>query len=371
MISTITIDGRAISVALHQSLEDLAQLQDTWRELLSTSSSDGAFVSWHWMYTWAEHFIKGERRLFVLVVSEGSHVIGIAPWYIDRASTGPVRIREIRFLGVPEGGSDYLDVIARKRKERIVAEALLATLTGTLASSWDVLALKEIPSDSQFLTHFIAQLRRNGKHYSIEEGSFCPGIQLPSSFDAYLGQLSAHCRQSFRRKMRRLRANDGVEHVVVKSKAADRFVEFRDLHERRWGQPMNGLFELVSSYAARTAGRDAWQPELSLLSVNGRTIAGLVHLTKGRRIFHYLMAVDRTFNKQLSVGTLMCGINIETAIEGGFLEYDFLKGEEAYKLRFMNRARRSINISVPNRTLRSMSAWTFGAVTALGKMVLR
>jgi CelD/BcsL family acetyltransferase involved in cellulose biosynthesis len=83
------------------------------------------------------------------------------------------------------------------------------------------------------------------------------------------------------------------------------------------------------------------------------------------------MAVDRTFNKQLSIGNLICGLNIQAAIDAGFTEYDFLKGEEVYKLKFMNRARRSLNFRLHNRTGRSLTAWTAAAATGLVKIFIR
>jgi len=98
------------------------------------------------------------------------------------------------------------------------------------------------------------------------------------------------------------------------------------------------------------------QAQLSLLTVRERPVAGLLHLTRRQAIYQYLMAVDRTFNRRISVGSLICAMSIQAAIEAGFVEYDFLKGPEDYKLRFMNRAIRSINICVHNKTLRSLSA---------------
>jgi CelD/BcsL family acetyltransferase involved in cellulose biosynthesis len=86
-------------------------------------------------------------------------------------------------------------------------------------------------------------------------------------------------------------------------------------------------------------------------------------------MYQYLMAVDRTFNTRLSLGTLMCGMNIQAAIEAGFTEYDFLKGEEPYKLALMNAGRRAMNVTLHNRTLPAVSAWSLRTANGLRKIL--
>jgi len=96
-----------------------------------------------------------------------------------------------------------------------------------------------------------------------------------------------------------------------------------------------------------------------------------VHLTRGRTMYQYLMAVDRSFNRPISIGNLICGMNIERAIEAGYQEYDFLKSEEDYKFQFMTRGRRAMNLTLHNRSARSIAAWVFRAAQSLGKILLR
>src|SRR5262249_2664674 len=161
---------------------------------------------------------------------------------------------------------------------------------------------------------------------------------------------------------RALLSNGGVEHTVLRGEHETRagLPVFRELYERRWGRSMDGLYTIMTGYLPRAS--HAWPLELSLLKVHGRPVAGLVHLTKDRTKWRSLMAVDRKFNKTLSRGSLIWGLNIQGAIEEGFTEYDFLKTGEDYKLQWMNCARRSMNIRIHNRTLRSLSAWSGRAI---------
>jgi CelD/BcsL family acetyltransferase involved in cellulose biosynthesis len=366
---TVVAEGHDLTIVLAETFEDLDELRCGWTGLLGRSYSKSPFMTWEWLSTWSRQFIRADRRLMVMAFSDGAELVGIAPLYMDYVRRGPLKVREIGFLGVPDAGSDYLDVIAKRGKESVVADAMLAALVGPLASSWDTLTLKEIPAESPFLAQLILKIRKRQRHYSIEEGSFCPSVDLPRDFQSYLKQLTSHGRQAYRRKLRRL-LKGNVEHICARGEAVGPALNiFRALYEKRWGQPMNGLFTLVDNYRLQPAS--AWQVEVSLLHVDAQPIAGLVHLVGHGKVYQYLMAVDRTFNKQLSIGNLMCGLNIQAAIDGGFTEYDFLKGEEFYKLKFMNRARRSLNLRLHNRTPRSLSAWVAASVNGFGKIVLR
>jgi CelD/BcsL family acetyltransferase involved in cellulose biosynthesis len=367
----VTVDGRGLRVTLIEDLDGLETLREPWTRVGQSAATQSAFLTWEWLSAWSRCFVRDGRRLLVLAVADGPDVIGIAPWYVDLV--GPFRLRQVGFLGLPDAASDYLDVIATRTKERLVAEALVEVLFGPLGTRWDTLALKDIPAESPFLSRFLSVLRRAGKAYTVDEGSFCPCVQLPGSFDAYLAQLSSHARQAYRRKMRVLKSKGRVEHVVLTEPGDVRreLATFRDLYERRWGrsQATDDLFGLLRAYHPRAAG--AWNVELSLLQVDGRAIAGLLHLTRGPLMYQYLMAIDRSFNPSVSVGTLICGLNIERAIGAGFAEYDFLKSEEEYKFRFMTRGRRALNVTVHKRTARSLVAWSLRAAQHLGKILLR
>jgi hypothetical protein len=45
------------------------------------------------------------------MVYKNNDLVGIAPFYLKNDKYGPFKMRQIEFLGTPEAGSDYLDVI--------------------------------------------------------------------------------------------------------------------------------------------------------------------------------------------------------------------------------------------------------------------
>jgi CelD/BcsL family acetyltransferase involved in cellulose biosynthesis len=368
---TVRAGDRDVTIAVVETLDGLRGLESDWRKLLSDSASASGFLTWEWLCTWAETFLKNERRLAVLTFTAGDMLVGIAPFYRHTVKRGPLRLREIGFLGGPDGGSDYLDVIAARGKEQLVAQGLLAVLRGPLARTWDTLHLTDVRGQSAFMAQFFLELRRCGKQYSVAEGAYCPQVALPPSFEAYLAGLSSHGRQAYRRKLRALHAAGQVDHVIHRGPEAVReaLPGFRQLYERRWGHDASELFDLITGYLPRS--ERAWLVELSLLRIEQQAVAGLLQLTSGRTVYQYLMAVDRRFHPSLSVGNLICGLNISAAIDAGFDTYDFLKGEEPYKFQFMNRACRSFNVTVHNRTLRAMAGWTLDASSDFIKILIR
>src|SRR5439155_74702 len=83
-------------------------LAESWNALLTSSSANVIFLTWEWLYAWAECFWDSDCELFVLVVSRAGELVGIAPWCIRVRSEGFGAIRQIEFLGASDVASEYL-----------------------------------------------------------------------------------------------------------------------------------------------------------------------------------------------------------------------------------------------------------------------
>ena len=71
-------------VKLIDSFEKWGGILNYWNELLMQSRSDTIFLTWEWLYTWAECFLGSDRKLFILAVYHKEKLIGLAPWCIHR-----------------------------------------------------------------------------------------------------------------------------------------------------------------------------------------------------------------------------------------------------------------------------------------------
>lgn len=322
------------------SREGMAAIAKPWNDLLAASRSDTIFLSWGWHFAWVECFGRAERELYILMVYNENTLIGIAPWCIRKAKYGPFPMRRIEFLGTPEAGSDYLDVFAKKGSEKEVARAIYHFLFGEAASQWDCLGLSDVPSDSLFLLHFMEQMRGDGRYFEVEAGAFCPSLALPESREDFLARLSPNRRQQYSRHARLLEREGKVRYESFKrEQVGPALKEFGALYRQRWNDA-DALLHFVEKVLLHCQGADKVQ--LDLLSVEGKSIAGLLHLRCGERLLMYLMAVDHSFNKSISIGNIVVGRSIERAIADGCSEYNFLKGYEEYKFHWADRGDRAV-----------------------------
>lgn len=327
-------------IKIIHSKEEIAAIAKPWNDLLTGSRSNTIFLSWEWLYSWVERFGSADRELYILMVYNENTLVGIAPWCIRKKKYGLFPMRRIEFLGTPETGSDYLDVFTKKGSEKEVARAIYHFLFGDAASQWDCLGLLDIPSRSLFLLHFMERMREEGKHFEVEAGAFCPALPLPKTKEDFLARLSSSRRKRFARDLRILEREGEVRHDSFQlEKAPHLLKEFKGLYQQRWSDsdPLFTFLEKVSLHGGRED-----QIRLDFLSVNGKNIAGLLHLRWGDRLFLYLMAADRSFHREISVGNILVGLAIEKAIAEGFTEYNFLKGYEEYKFYWADGGDRSL-----------------------------
>jgi hypothetical protein len=113
--------GSSYAVQIISSINQLQSLATSWNALLLDSGASTLFLSWEWLYARANCFISADRSLFVLAVYHADKLIGLAPFYLQRVRHKLVWLREIHFLGSPDIGSNYLDVICRKGQEKQIA----------------------------------------------------------------------------------------------------------------------------------------------------------------------------------------------------------------------------------------------------------
>lgn len=140
----------AYRVNVIDSLDDWEQIRGPWNELLEKSMANNVFLTWEWLFSWGNCFLNENRIPFIPTVYDNDELVGIAPWCINYVRSGPFRLRRVEFLGTPESGSDYLDVVTKKSKEKEVSFCLYNFLLEENRSRWDCLFFREVPSSSFF-----------------------------------------------------------------------------------------------------------------------------------------------------------------------------------------------------------------------------
>ena len=96
--------------------------------------------------------------------------------------------------------------------------------------------------------------------------------------------------------------------------------------------------------------------ELWLASLDGEPAAFQVGFRLPDRLWIYQQAFDEA-SRRTSVGSFMAYVSFETAWLGGAREYDYLCGEEAYKLERTNALREVYHLALHRRTARGRLAY--------------
>ncbi|MCX7793581.1 MAG: GNAT family N-acetyltransferase [Thermodesulfovibrionales bacterium] len=312
------------------------------------------------------------RSLFILLVEENTNIIGIAPFYIEKSPSSILKIRRLYFLGYPECGSDYLDVIIKRGYEKEVSELIYDFLMSE--RDWDIMELCPIHAQSVFFLYLYEKMEQQGKYIHVKPSFFCPVTVLPQNTDDFFASLSNHRRQQFRRHLNLLR-REGAVGLITYSSGGDgdltgELQSFFTIYEK--SRALSKSFTMfLQKFFIRIHERGNPYFQLDFLTFNDKYIAGLLHLKYNDILYLYSMAVDKAFRPQISIGNLIIGMAIEKAIRENIKIYDFLRGTEHYKFHWSNRIITQISIRFYKRGFAPLliSAWQF--CKSLGKIILR
>jgi len=328
---------------LIDSRDQWNETRTAWNGLLSQSGADTIFLTWEWLYSWGESYLDAGRSLFIIMVYKDDELVGIAPWYIQHLRRGALIMKEVRFLGAPDAGSDYLDVIIKKGQEQKVTNFLYEFLLTEARDQWDSCMLEDLPSNSLFLLHFLNKIEDAGKYAELRPGSFCPTVMLPKKGEDLFSLYSSHRRLQYRRHLKILKSKGDLNHSLHNGGSVGAALEdFCALYEAKNEKHDKTVRSFLARYAARSGAGNTMQ--IDLLTSNGTIIGGLLSLKHGDTLSQYLMAVDKQHIPQVSLGNLLVGMCLSNAIESGYAVYDFLKGPEPYKFHWADGGRSSITL---------------------------
>ena len=176
---------------------------------------------------------------------------------------------------------------------------------------------------------------------SVEEApdhdGVAPFLELPPTWDGYLGALPAKLRHEIRRKAKKLEADAGPFSIVTAgtqdlTALLDRFVELHHLSEGPKGVFMVPGMEIFFRRLGE-AFLSSGAFRLNFIEVNGSLAAGTIGFRWGDRSYLYNSAFDRSWGA-LAPGMVLVGEDIRLAIEDGASGFDLLKGDYPYKYRF-------------------------------------
>ncbi len=303
------------------AIEGFDAVEEDWRRLLPSSYTDTVFLTPNWQRVWWRELGAGAELLLLAKRKDGA-LKGLAP-LARRNGT-------ITFLGSPDV-CDYLDFVVNRGAEATFYQRLLEQLDGL---EWNTLLLTSIPQGSPTLQYLPDLARERGYQVTIQQEDVAPGVELPATWDEYLGRLDKKDRHELRRKMRRLESLGGVRYYVTDAQAdlsrdlEDFFTLMRASREdkdRFLTQEKEWFFRQMAA-EMQTLG----VLRLFFLEVKGVRVASALCFDYGQARLLYNSGFDPEYG-YYSVGLLLKAYCLKQALEEGKGYFDFLRGGEHYK----------------------------------------
>lgn len=306
-----------------------AELARQWDTLAGRSMTDTPFQSLAYQQAWWRHLKPQNGTLHTVTVhNENDELAAIACFYLIDGV--------LYFNGCVEE-TDYLDLITPAAQAEAAWTAVFDCMTGPHFPAWTALNLCNVPAASPTRSLLPQIAQAHGFSFDEEIHEVCPVVRLPTTFDDYLNSLESKQRREIRRKLRRARGAQAVVTTVGDDDDLPQAVdEFLDLLQKSTYEKRDWLNDgrRAVFHETAVAARDAGTLQLMFVEVNKRKAAALFNFDYKDRVWVYNSGFDPAAFGKLSLGVVLTARAIETAIENGRKEFDFLRGSETYKYHF-------------------------------------
>lgn len=344
-----------LTVRMVTDSKEFESMREVWNELLAKSSDNNIYLTWEWLFTWWKCYGEN-KKLSILLIEEGDRIAGIVPLMQSRYGKGFIKFDVLENISSTD--VDYGGIILTERKEESVT-ALMTYLERIISSSSNItLRMVQIPEDSEFfiLVQKIYPQFSKTLRLDVKTLTACPFIALPATWNEYFSSLSRKRRHNLRRGSKLLQKEHSGEFKKFAGNNDDfarQVQEFYALHQKRW--EMENLRGIFSDKKAREfyleVGRaflnKGWL-DLSFITVDGREASAVYGFKYNKKFYYCFTAYDTNYSKY-SIGNLHIMYLIDDAIKSNLTEFDFLIGDEQYKLHWTHLTQNNMKLVLAKR----------------------
>lgn len=305
-------------------------IEEQWISLVLRSPMASVFQTFEWAVAWYESYGKN-KDLRIVVGFEDSKICFIMPLYVEE-SRNWLRLRSntMRFIGDPR--SDYLSVIyddTEKHHWGMLLEYLRKELTDCYTYKFFNVLLEIQNEDSLY-----SYLDNNMIYYRVNPEN-CYNIDLSISSPILRTKTLNYSK-------RKLEEMGELKYTVYKDEQLlkERLEIFFESHILQWSQknaPSMFKNELNKDFYRNLVKRLFKHGRLhfSELQLNGQHIAVHFGFVYTDRFYYYKPTYNIDYSK-FSPGMLLMIRLIEETSLRGLQFFDFLRGDETYKVRLSN-----------------------------------
>lgn len=301
----------------------LLNLEADWRRLYAEASASNPFLTYEWTAAcWAE--VRQRARPFVITLRREGRLVAVAPLRQEQQAG----FRVLRFMG--DGRSDYLGFLSAPDEGN--PEAGLLSALRAARGTWDLAVLRQL---GEPFTRLREAPLPDGLRARSVEGTVAPHFSHGGDWESAVKYGPSWLRRMVKESRRFERLGGTVERLVGEE-AAEQVATVASIEAQSWkGREGVGRFqhaaaqELLRQTLRGLGGRG--EMELWLARIDGNPVAFEINFLPPGRIWLYQGAYREDF-KKYSPGAVLDYRSIQRAWEAGAREYDFMSGDEAYKL---------------------------------------
>lgn len=322
-----------------------------WSEVLSRSASNYIFQTYDYLRVWWEHFGRGhkDKEALILTVEKHGSLIAFAPLMIDRT----------RFFNAPlikfMGGDicDYMDFIAYPDAYN---ESALLFLDYIRRFHFILADLKYIPEDSGMIADLSGFSKQTKMTVKVSAVEICPYIDLSGGLPGVCGALKSKLRSEISRNDRAMQENGSLEFLPYtgETRLKDTLKDYFNLHIKKW----KGYSKKYSQFQYKNWRefvtdlclllRPKGELDLSCLKIGKSVAACHFGFVYNKRFYYYMPTFNPDFAQYSPSKTLIMRM-LERSCGLGLNEFDFLRGNEPYKMLWTKSSRRVYNLAYFNR----------------------
>jgi len=211
-----------------EDLEGADRLAADWDRL--TVQCSRPYCAYAWLSSWWRHVAPKDACLRVVVVTEGSAVVGIAPWYQTRDRLG---VRMLRPLGWPT--CSRVEPLAVPGRELEVASGVAAALAAA-PDAPDALAFEGVERSSKWPGD-LARAWPGGRAATLtryEQPFLSLTLADHAGYASWFGAKSHHFRSKLGYQRRRFLREGGRFRLATTESLEQDLHAFVQLHRARW-----------------------------------------------------------------------------------------------------------------------------------------
>jgi CelD/BcsL family acetyltransferase involved in cellulose biosynthesis len=313
-----------------EQLAELEQLSGAWDELAVAAGCPGALSGWQ--LAWWRQLAPPGARLRAIAVHDADRLVGIAPFWVERARGGRAVYRLL--------AAQMTHRIAPLASDARAAREIARVLAGATPSP-DYVAFDAAAASNVWQSAVRAGWPGRAPWELRERTLPAPVLDLPDgSFEQWLGGKSRNFRQQTRRFRRRLEEAGGVVRMSRTVEELERDVDaFSQLHHERWDARGGSSLRGDVGAMLRDAGRALLPAErfrLWIVELDGRPVSAQIFLAAGGEVLYWNGGFDeRAADFKPALLGIIAGI--EDCFARGDRRLDLGGGAHDYKQRLADR----------------------------------